>query len=164
MVSVSLPIGQPLDEVAAWTMLRGLAERSRSAALTEPCGLRLGAGGELEIVTSDVGCVWVDPGADPCFGARTPLAPGVLMRYVTGSLKVDFRKPTPLGVELELRARVREATERKAVVDGPADATHKLVTETRLPSTLAMNRSSSMSHASSPNSSGSKYCSRRRRY
>ena len=78
MVSVSLPIGQPLDEVAAWTMLRGLAERARSAALTEPCGLRLGAGGELEIVTSDVGCVWVDPGADPCFGARTPLAPGVL--------------------------------------------------------------------------------------
>jgi acyl-coenzyme A thioesterase PaaI-like protein len=42
---------------------------------------------------------------------------GAPMRYVTGSLKVDFRKPTPLGVELELRARVREATARKAIVD-----------------------------------------------
>jgi len=38
-------------------------------------------------------------------------------RFVTASLKVDYLKPTPLGSELELRARVREASERKAVVE-----------------------------------------------
>ena len=37
-------------------------------------------------------------------------------RFVTGSLRVDYLKPTPLGPELELRARVTLAAERKSVV------------------------------------------------
>ena len=37
-------------------------------------------------------------------------------RFVTASLLVDYVKPTPLGPELEIRAHVTEATERKAVV------------------------------------------------
>jgi uncharacterized protein (TIGR00369 family) len=36
---------------------------------------------------------------------------------VTASLKVDYLKPTPLGGALEVRARVRESSERKAVVE-----------------------------------------------
>jgi acyl-coenzyme A thioesterase PaaI-like protein len=38
-------------------------------------------------------------------------------RFVTASLQVTFLKPTPLGPELEIRGRVRERSERKAVVD-----------------------------------------------
>jgi acyl-coenzyme A thioesterase PaaI-like protein len=38
------------------------------------------------------------------------------LRYVTASLKVDYLRPTPMGVELVLRARVRELSGRKAVV------------------------------------------------
>jgi acyl-coenzyme A thioesterase PaaI-like protein len=38
-------------------------------------------------------------------------------RYVTGSLRVDYLQPTPLGPELELRARVRESSERTATVE-----------------------------------------------
>jgi acyl-coenzyme A thioesterase PaaI-like protein len=38
-------------------------------------------------------------------------------RYVTGRLEVNYRKPTPLGPELELRGRVRERKGRKVVVD-----------------------------------------------
>lgn len=38
-------------------------------------------------------------------------------RFVTASLKVDFLKPTPIGVELEARGRVRERSERKAIVE-----------------------------------------------
>jgi acyl-coenzyme A thioesterase PaaI-like protein len=38
-------------------------------------------------------------------------------RYVTGSLRVDYLQPTPLGPELELRARVRESTERTSTVE-----------------------------------------------
>lgn len=37
-------------------------------------------------------------------------------RFVTGSLHVDYLKPTPLGPELELRAHVTQTTARKAVV------------------------------------------------
>jgi len=78
MVSVSLAFGPPLDEPAAWTLLRGLAERSRSeGALTEPTGLRLGAGGVLELVASDLGSIWIDPNAEPCYGSRAPLSPAV---------------------------------------------------------------------------------------
>ena len=39
------------------------------------------------------------------------------VRCVTGSLKVDYLKPTPLGPTLELRARPREIKPRKVVVE-----------------------------------------------
>lgn len=38
-------------------------------------------------------------------------------RYVTASLKVDYLKPTPLGVTLEVRARVKELKGRKVVME-----------------------------------------------
>ncbi len=38
-------------------------------------------------------------------------------RYVTGSLKVDYLKPTPLGPPLEIRGRVKEMKGRKVVVE-----------------------------------------------
>src|SRR5512141_236448 len=38
-------------------------------------------------------------------------------RFVTGSLHVDYLKPTPLGPEILLRARAREIGERKVVVE-----------------------------------------------
>ena len=37
-------------------------------------------------------------------------------RYVTASLHVDYLKPTPLGVKLEIRGRIKERSERKAIV------------------------------------------------
>ena len=43
-------------------------------------------------------------------------------RFVTASLKVDYLKPTPLGPELEIRARVVERTERKAVIAATVSA------------------------------------------
>ncbi len=38
-------------------------------------------------------------------------------RFVTASLKVDYRKPTPLGVELEVRGRATSVRGRKVVVE-----------------------------------------------
>jgi acyl-coenzyme A thioesterase PaaI-like protein len=38
------------------------------------------------------------------------------IRFVTGSLKVDYLRPTPLGPELELRGTVQEIKPRKVVV------------------------------------------------
>ena len=46
-----------------------------------------------------------EPGSEPA------------LRYVTAALKVDYLRPTPLGVELEVRGRVREVKERKVVVE-----------------------------------------------
>jgi len=39
------------------------------------------------------------------------------LRYLTASLKVDFLKPTPLGIELVIRATAREIKGRKVVVE-----------------------------------------------
>jgi acyl-coenzyme A thioesterase PaaI-like protein len=38
-------------------------------------------------------------------------------RFVTGSLHVDFLKPTPVDVELVIRGRVREIKGRKVIVE-----------------------------------------------
>ena len=38
-------------------------------------------------------------------------------RFVTGSLRVDYLKPTPLSGAIEIRGRVREIKGRKVIVD-----------------------------------------------
>ncbi len=49
--------------------------------------------------------------------AGREIGAGEAPRFVTASLKVDFLKPTPLGPELEIRARPRTVSARKVVVD-----------------------------------------------
>jgi len=38
-------------------------------------------------------------------------------RFLTASLHVDYLKPTPLGIELEIRAKVKEIRGRKATIE-----------------------------------------------
>lgn len=64
------------------------------------------------------------------------------LRFVTASLKVDFKAPTPLGVPLEIRAKVTEITPKKVVVEGTLTADGKvcatgLVVAAPLPDTMA---------------------------
>lgn len=62
-------------------------------------------------------------------------------RYVTASLQVDFRKPTPHGPTLEVRARVLETSARKSVLevalfaDGIATVTGRVVA-VRIPDSM----------------------------
>ncbi|MBU0464725.1 MAG: PaaI family thioesterase [Proteobacteria bacterium] len=63
------------------------------------------------------------------------------LRYVTGSLKVNFLAPTPLGVELEVRGKVIEVKERKVLVEAKLLANGKIcatgeVVAVRLPETM----------------------------
>jgi acyl-coenzyme A thioesterase PaaI-like protein len=63
-------------------------------------------------------------------------------RFVTAALHVDYLKPTPLGPELEIRARVREASERKVVVAatvsvGGVITARGEVVAVRMPATMA---------------------------
>ena len=39
------------------------------------------------------------------------------LRYLTASLHVDYLKPTQLGIELEVRGKVKELKGRKAVIE-----------------------------------------------
>jgi len=44
------------------------------------------------------------------------------LRFVTASLQVDYLRPTPLGVPLDVRARVKEIKGRKVVVSATVSA------------------------------------------
>lgn len=63
------------------------------------------------------------------------------LRFVTGSLKVDFLCPTPIDGTLEIRGRVKEIKERKVVVvseliaGGDVCATGEVVA-VRMPETM----------------------------
>jgi acyl-coenzyme A thioesterase PaaI-like protein len=48
--------------------------------------------------------------------AGRELGSAPLLWSVTASLKVDYLAPTPIGVPIELRARLREATGRKRTI------------------------------------------------
>jgi acyl-coenzyme A thioesterase PaaI-like protein len=48
--------------------------------------------------------------------AGRKIGEGQVARFVTAALRVDYLKPTPLGGELEIRGRVTEQSDRKAVV------------------------------------------------
>ena len=47
---------------------------------------------------------------------------GPAPRYVTASLRVDYLRPTPLGVPLEVHGRIREMKGRKVIVDAELSA------------------------------------------
>ncbi|MBI4429813.1 MAG: PaaI family thioesterase [Ignavibacteriales bacterium] len=44
------------------------------------------------------------------------------LRFLTASLKVEYLKPTPLGVPLEVRGRVKEVKGRKVTVEATVSA------------------------------------------
>jgi acyl-coenzyme A thioesterase PaaI-like protein len=70
-----------------------------------------------------------------CHGAATASAAKAraegkpLGRFVTASLKVDFRAPTPINTELEVRGKVTEIKGRKILVDLTLSASGKLCAE-----------------------------------
>lgn len=43
-------------------------------------------------------------------------------RYVTASLKVNYLKPTPIGVPLEIRGRIKEIKGKKVIVESTVTA------------------------------------------
>jgi acyl-coenzyme A thioesterase PaaI-like protein len=47
-------------------------------------------------------------------------------RFVTASLQVDYLSPTPLGVPLEIRGKVKEIKGRKVIVEATLSANGKL--------------------------------------
>lgn len=45
-----------------------------------------------------------------------------VFRFVTASLRVDYERPTPLGVALEVRGKVEEISGRKVIVSATVSA------------------------------------------
>ncbi len=47
-------------------------------------------------------------------------------RFVTASLHVDYLKPTPIGVPLEIRGRAKEIKGRKVIVEATVSANREV--------------------------------------
>ncbi len=67
------------------------------------------------------------------------------LRYVTGALHVDYLRPTPIGVLLELRSTVKEIKGRKVVVSTTVTAEGKVcargeVVAVRMPDSMLADR------------------------
>jgi acyl-coenzyme A thioesterase PaaI-like protein len=74
--------------------------------------------------------------------AGREIGDGPAPRFVTGRLKVDYLAPTPLGRELEVRARVKELGPRKALVEATVQVGETVtargeVVAVRMPETMA---------------------------
>lgn len=73
------------------------------------------------LIASLIDCAGTGSAAGAAYRAagRTmgdPDDPEPPLRFVTGRLEVDYLAPTPMGVELVVRGRIEEVTERKVVV------------------------------------------------
>lgn len=70
------------------------------------------------LIASLIDCHAIGTAAAAKYGAEKR-APGTdpPLRFVTASLHVDYLAPTPIDAALELRGRVKEAKERKVIVE-----------------------------------------------
>lgn len=78
--------------------------------------------------------------------AGRQIGEGPAPRFVTAVLHVEYLKPTPFGVELEIRGRVTERSERKGVVAVTVSAAGVLtvrgnVVAVRIPQSMEQSRS-----------------------
>lgn len=70
------------------------------------------------LIASLIDCHGTGTAAAAAYRAEDrPLGSEPMLRFVTGSLKVDYLRPTPLGPPIELRGRVAEIKKRKVIVD-----------------------------------------------
>jgi acyl-coenzyme A thioesterase PaaI-like protein len=61
-----------------------------------------------------------------------PMGSEPALRFVTASLHVDYLRPTPLGVPLEIRGRVEELKEKKVVVVATVSAHGEICAKGRI--------------------------------
>ncbi len=47
-------------------------------------------------------------------------------RFVTASMRVDYLKPTPIGMELEIRGKIKEIKGRKVVIEATLSANNEV--------------------------------------
>lgn len=82
------------------------------------------------LIASLVDCHGTGSAAEAAYrAAGRPLGSDPPLRFVTASLRVDFRRPTPLGEELLLRGRAVEVGERKVRIAVTVEADGQVTAE-----------------------------------
>jgi acyl-coenzyme A thioesterase PaaI-like protein len=94
-------------------------------AVFEPRPYHTGISGYVYggLIASLIDCHCIGTAAAAKHRSKNPdLEAETLPRFVTAALHVDYLRPTPLGVPLEVRARAEEIKERKVVVEATLSA------------------------------------------
>lgn len=105
--------------------IRSYWDGQEAVAVLEPKPYHIGIPGYVYggLIASIIDCHCIGAASAAASGAEgrdieTPLP----LRFVTASLHVDYLRPTPIGVSLEVRSRIKEIKGRKVVVDATVSA------------------------------------------
>ncbi|HPI92562.1 MAG TPA: PaaI family thioesterase [Deltaproteobacteria bacterium] len=128
--------------------IRSYWEGDESVALFTPRPYHMGMPGFVYggLIASLIDCHSTGTAsAADCRMAGYEVGSGSAPRYVTASLHVDYLRPTPLGVELTIRGKVEEISERKIIVTSTVSANGIVCAKGRLvsvkiPATMSPSR------------------------
>ena len=113
---------------------RGLKIRSYwddndAVAVLEPRPYHIGIPGYVYggLIASVIDCHCIGTASAAALRAEgRDIGTSIPLRFVTASLHVDYLKPTPIGVALEVRAQVKQIKGRKVIVAATVSANNEV--------------------------------------
>lgn len=105
--------------------IRSYWDGQETVAVLEPMPYHIGITGYVYggLIVSVIDCHCIGTASAAALRAEDrSIETSPPLRFVTASLHVDYLRPTPIGVELEIRARVKEIKGRKVVVAATVSA------------------------------------------
>ena len=100
-----------------------------AVAVVEPKPYHIGIPGYVYggLITSVIDCHCIGTASAAALRAEgRDIETSIPLRFVTASLHVDYLKPTPIGVALEVRAQVKQIKDRKVIVAATVSANNEV--------------------------------------
>ena len=100
-----------------------------AVAVVEPKPYHIGIPGYVYggLIASVIDCHCIGTASAAALRAEgRDIETSIPLRFVTASLHVDYLKPTPIGVALEVRAQVKQIKDRKVIVAATVSANNEV--------------------------------------
>ena len=105
--------------------IKSFWDGNETVAIFEPMPYHIGIPGYVYggLIASLIDCHCIGTASAASFRAEgRNIETDLPLRFVTASVHVDYLRPTPLGVPLEVRAKVRQIKDRKVIVSATISA------------------------------------------
>jgi acyl-coenzyme A thioesterase PaaI-like protein len=105
--------------------IRSFWDGREAVAVLEPKPYHIGIPGYVYggLIASAIDCHCIGTASAAALRAEDrDIETSIPLRFVTASLHVDYLKPTPIGVALEVRAQVKQIKGRKVIVAATVSA------------------------------------------
>jgi acyl-coenzyme A thioesterase PaaI-like protein len=100
-----------------------------AVAVVEPMPYHIGIPGYVYggLIASVIDCHCIGTASAAALRAEgRDIETSIPLRFVTASLQVDYLKPTPIGIALEVRARIKQIKGRKVIVAATVSANNEI--------------------------------------